>query len=352
MPMASDAQKTLEVLDFEQPIYELEAKIEELETFAETTDMDLSGQIGQMRLRSDELKREIFAELSAWERVRVARHPNRPVFQDYFSALFEDDLELHGDGLSGDDGAIYTGFGTIGGHRALVVGHRKGKTTRERIACNFGSAHPEGYRKALRKMQLAVKFGLPIVTFIDTPGAFPGVEAERRGQAFAIARNLLEMARLATPIVCLVIGEGGSGGALGIGIGDRSLMLENAYYSVISPEGCATILWKNAEEAFRAAEILKLTAKDLLGFGVVDEVVSEPSGGAHSNHAEIFRAVGEAIGRQLDELCALSKDELFERRYARHRRLGVFLERSGAALTGAETSEPSPAEASSAAVEE
>jgi acetyl-CoA carboxylase carboxyl transferase subunit alpha len=324
--MAADIQKAGHVLDFEQPIIELDAKIEELENFAETTEMDLTGQISQMRSRSEELKREVFLNLSAWQRVMVARHPARPLFSDYLSTLFTDVVELHGDYLGGNDGAMFTGFGMIEDERVLIVGHRKGKTTKERIACNFGSAQPEGYRKALAKMKLAEKFGLPVVTFIDTPGAYPGIEAERNGQAFAIARNLLEMARLKTPVVCVVIGEGGSGGALGIGVGDRSLMLEHAYYSVISPEGCATILWKSADYANLAANILKLTAKDLKSFGIIDEIIDEPPGGAHSNHPTTMKTVRESVLRNIRELKSKSKKDLLDHRYNRHRKIGVYLD--------------------------
>ncbi|MDF1662161.1 MAG: acetyl-CoA carboxylase carboxyltransferase subunit alpha [Planctomycetota bacterium] len=324
--MATNTQKVGHILEFEHPIIELDAKIEELENFAETTEMDLTGQISQMRSRSEELKKEIFLNLSAWQRVMVARHPARPVFSDYLSMLFTDVVELHGDYVTGNDGAMFTGFGTIGEERCVIVGHRKGKTTKERIACNFGCANPEGYRKALAKMKLAAKFGLPIVTFIDTPGAFPGIEAERKGQAFAIARNLLEMARLNTPVICVVIGEGGSGGALGIGVGDRILMLEHSYYSVISPEGCATILWKSAEFASSAANILKLTAKDLKVFGIIDEILDEPAGGAHSNHMDTIKTVREAILRGFSDFKDLSREELLDHRYKRHRKIGVYLD--------------------------
>jgi len=314
-------------LDFEAPIAELERKIEELESFAETTEMDLGGQIEQLRARSRELKREVFANLSAWQRIQIARHPNRPVFTDYHGALFDDTIELHGDLAFGDDKAIYTGFGTIEGRRVLVVGQRKGKNTKDRIAYNFGCAHPEGYRKALKKMQLAEKFKIPVVTFIDTPGAYPGVGAEERGQAHAIARNILEMSRLGVPIVCVVIGEGGSGGALGIGVGDRILMLEHSYYSVISPEGCSSILWKTAEHADKAAEALRLTAKDLLGFGVIDEIVAEPLGGAHRSAAEALKTVKESIVAALKSLDGKPTAQLLEERYAKVRRIGIFLEK-------------------------
>lgn len=313
-------------LDFEAPIQELQRKIEELESFAETTEMDLRGQIDQLKARCAELQREIVAKLTPWERVQVARHPNRPVFSDYLTALFEAPLELHGDQACGDDPAVYTGFAKLRGRSVLVVGHRKGKNTKERILRNFGSAHPEGYRKALHKMHLAEKYRLPVVALIDTPGAYPGVTAEERGQAHAIARNILEMSRLRTPVVCAVISEGGSGGALGIGVGDRVLMLENAYYSVISPEGCSSILWKTAEQAPRAAQILKLTARDLLSFGVIDAIVPEPLGGAHKSPPEACRLLGEALCEHLAAIVDKPLDALLQERYEKIRRIGMFLE--------------------------
>jgi acetyl-CoA carboxylase carboxyl transferase subunit alpha len=295
-------------LDFEAPIAELERKIEELESFAETTEMDLAGQIEQLRARCRELKREVFANLSAWQRIQIARHAQRPVFTDYHAGIFDDSIELHGDLAFGDDKAIYTGFGTIDGgplgkKRVMVVGQRKGKNTKDRIAYNF-------------------------VTFIDTPGAYPGVGAEERGQAHAIARNILEMSRLRVPVVCIVIGEGGSGGALGIGVGDRILMLEHSYYSVISPEGCSSILWKTAENADKAAEALRLTAKDLLGFGVIDEIVPEPLGGAHRSPAEAIKTVREYILKALGQIEGKKTDELLEERYQKVRKIGVFLEKA------------------------
>ncbi len=313
-------------LDFEQPIHEIEQKIEELETFADSTQLDLGDQIAQLRLLRDDLRRDIQSRLTPWQRVQIARHPGRPVAADYLEGAFTDFVELHGDRTFGDDGAIATGFAKLGERRVLVVAHRKGKTTKDRIACNFGSAHPEGYRKAILKMQLAEKYGLPVITLIDTPGAFPGVGAEERGQAFIIARNLLEMAKLTVPVICTVIGEGGSGGALGIGIGDRMLMLQNAYYSVISPEGCSSILWKTAEKASEAAAILKLTAKDLKRFRIVDEIVPEPVGGAHTDPATAVDTVREALIRTLDELEALETEQRLEMRYAKLRSIGVFLE--------------------------
>ncbi|MBI4576329.1 MAG: acetyl-CoA carboxylase carboxyltransferase subunit alpha [Planctomycetes bacterium] len=313
-------------LGFEAPIEELEKKIQELEAFAASTEMDLTAQIAQLKVRCTELKRDIYGGLSPWQRVQIARHPNRPATTDYAAALFDDCLELHGDRAYADDRAILTALARLDSRRVLLVGHRKGKTTKERLSCNFGSAHPEGYRKALLKMQFAAKYGLPVITLINTPGAYPGIGAEERGQAQVIARNLMEMARLPVPVVSVVIGEGGSGGALGIGVGDRILMLENAYYSVISPEGCSAILWKTGEMTEEAARILKLTARDLRGLGVIDEVVPEPLGGAHRDPAEAVRLLKAALLRNLDDLGRMGRDELLASRYEKFRRIGRFVE--------------------------
>ncbi|MHC4390108.1 MAG: acetyl-CoA carboxylase carboxyltransferase subunit alpha [Planctomycetota bacterium] len=317
------------VLDFERPIVELEEKIEELVRYAEEANkaVDLTEQIQEMRLRLDDMTREIFAGLTAWQRIQIARHPARPTFSDYLTEFIEDWLELKGDRMFRDDEAIATGFGRIGGRKVMIVAHRKGRTTKERLACNFGMPHPEGYRKALRKMQLAAKLGLPIVTFINTPGAYPGLGAEERGQAHAIAENLLVMSRLRVPIVCVVLAEGGSGGALGIGVGDRILMLENAYYSVISPEGCAAILWKTADKAEDAARILKITAPDLKRFGVVDTIVAEPASGAHRDAKRAAGLVEAAVKQALNEIADRDLDELLEERYQKIRAIGVSLER-------------------------
>jgi acetyl-CoA carboxylase carboxyl transferase subunit alpha len=343
-------------LEFEGPILELQKKIEELESFAESTEMDLRGQIEQLRRRWRELQREVIAKLSPWQRVQLARHPNRPVFSDYVQAVFEEPLELHGDQAFADDQAVFAGFAKLRGRSIVLIGLRKGKNTKERIATNFGCAHPEGYRKALRVMKLAEKYRLPIVTLIDTPGAYPGVAAEERGQAHAIARNIFEMSRLATPIVCVVIGEGGSGGALGIGVGDRVLMLENSYYSVISPEGCSSILWKTADQAARAASILKLTATDLFGFGVIDAIISEPPGGAHQAPAEACRLVGDAIWEHLQELQGLPAATLLDKRYEKVRRLGVFIDEGKAGrlpgLNGAHVNGAAPVAAKVAGAKE
>lgn len=315
-------------LPFEKPILELERKIEALENDASAKEKDLAT-LGQLRKMYTDLRREIYSKLTSWERVLVARHPQRPQTSDYLKLMAEDFIELHGDRTFRDDAAIITGLGKIEGERFMIVGHQKGKTTRERLSRSFGCPYPEGYRKALVKMKLAQKCGLPILTLIDTPGAHPGIGAEERGQAQAIAANLYEMARLKTPIICIIIGEGGSGGALGIGVGDKLSILENAYYSVISPEGCAAILWKNAENAPQAAEALHLTAKDLLELGIVDEILKEPLGGAHRDPEETVQTVKEAVLRYLGELRPLSAEELLERRYEKYRHLGRFLERAG-----------------------
>ncbi len=313
-------------LDFEAPIQELESKIEELRSFSMSTDVDLSGQIEQLIERCNEKKRAIFAKLTPWQKVQTARHPNRPLTTDYVHLLFEDFMELKGDRSFRDDPSIITGLGRMGGEPWMVVGHQKGKDTAQKLACNFGCPHPEGYRKAILKMKLAEKFGLPIITFINTPGAYPGIGAEERGQAFVIAGNLMAMAALRVPIICIVIGEGGSGGALGIGVGDRILMLEHSYYSVISPEGCAAILWKSAEYKEKASDTLRLTAEDLSQFGVIDEILPEPLGGAHRDHQAAAAAVKEAALRHLKEIKSLDPEERIRQRYAKFKRMGVYQE--------------------------
>jgi acetyl-CoA carboxylase carboxyl transferase subunit alpha len=308
-------------LDFERPIQELEQRIAELERLSATSGIDLSGEIDRLKARYAETIAETFSGLTPWQRVAVARHPQRPVSFDFVSGMLDDFYELHGDRAFGDDKAILTGFGRIGRERFLLVGHRKGKSTKEKIASNFGSAHPEGYRKAMAKMRLAEKFSLPVVSLINTPGAYPGIGAEERGQAYAIAQNILDMIELRVPILCIVTGEGGSGGALGIGVGDRVGMLEHAYYSVISPEGCAAILWKSAEMAPQAAEALKLTSRDLLSLGVIDEIIAEPPGGAHRDPKWMCRVLGEAIVRHLRELKSMETGELLERRFQKYRNM-------------------------------
>jgi acetyl-CoA carboxylase carboxyl transferase subunit alpha len=312
--------------DFEKPITELERRIEELESFSRKAQVDLSDEIDRLRARCNEEKREIFSRLTAWQRVQLARDPGRPDLSDYLTSVFDDFVELHGDRALGDDRALLTGLCKVGGIRIMLVGQRKGKTTKERVAYNFGSPNPEGYRKAMEKMRLAEKFKLPVVTLINTPGAYPGIAAEEHGQAFVIARNLYEMARLRTPVVSVVIGEGGSGGALAICVADKLSILQNAYLSVISPEGCAAILWRNAAKAPQAAELLRLTPGELRQLGIVDDIIEEPLGGAHRHPKEMSDVLKAALVRYLDELMAVPLDQLLERRYEKYRRVGYFLE--------------------------
>ena len=312
-------------LPFEREIQELEAVLAKMESRSEEQGGTLE-EIRRIRRELTNLIRKIYNNLTAWDTVLVSRHPERPQTADYIDMIFDEFVELHGDRAIGDDRAIRTGFARIGDHRVLLIGQQKGHTLKERNECLFGCAHPEGYRKALNKMKLAAKFKLPVICLVDTPGAYPGIGAEERGQAQLIATNLLEMARLDTPIVCVVIGEGGSGGALGIGIGDRVCMLEFAYYSVISPEGCAGILWKVATPTTKplAAEALRLTAKDLARFGVLDDIIPEPLGGAHREHREMANTLKSYLVRYLRELAPLSVDELLEGRYQKFRRMGLF----------------------------
>ena len=312
-----------QALDFEKPIIKLREEIAEARARQDAKPNDKQAQkIAEMEQRLETLQRETHANLSPWQRVQISRHINRPYMLDYVRHAFDDFTELHGDRHIGDDNAMPAGFATIGGQRVLLVGHQKGRDTKENLLRNFGSAHPEGYRKALRLMRLAEKFGLPIVALIDTPGAFPGIGAEERNIAEAIAFNLREMMLLRTPIVAIVIGEGGSGGALGIGIADKVLMMENAYYSVISPEGCAAILWKHREHAPEAAQALKLSAPDLLKLGIIDSVIPEPLGGAHNDHESAAAALKAALLNALQELTPLPHDQLLNLRYDKFRRLG------------------------------
>ncbi len=315
------------VLDFERPVAELEKKIAELERFSQEKKIDLSQEIKRLQEKLDTLKKEIFGNLSPWQRVQIARHPKRPYTLDYIAMLGTDFIEIHGDRAFADDKAIIGGFLKIENQKWLVVGHQKGRDTKENLFRNFGSAHPEGYRKALRLFQMAEKFELPILIFIDTPGAYPGIGAEERGQAHSIAFNLREMTNIRTPIVIVVIGEGGSGGALGIGIGDKVCMLENSYYSVISPEGCAAILWRSHTKAPDAAEALKLTGQDLIKLGIIEEIIEEPLGGAHRDPACAAKGIKNAAMKYYKELKALKIDELLENRYARFRKIGSFLEK-------------------------
>ncbi|MEZ5988048.1 MAG: acetyl-CoA carboxylase carboxyltransferase subunit alpha [Planctomycetota bacterium] len=311
---------------FERPILEMEHKIAELKTLAASTQLDLNGEVTALEGRLRKVTAEVYSMLTPWERVNVARHPDRPVTTDYLNQMFDDFVELHGDRSFADDPAIVTGLAVLEGRRVFVMGHRKGKSVKERLRCNFGCAHPEGYRKALAKMRLAEKLGLPILSLINTPGAYPGIGAEERGQARAIALNILEMFGVRVPILALVIGEGGSGGALGIGVGDRVAMLEHAYYSVISPEGCAAILYKSGDKAPEAAEALKLTAPDLAELGIIDEVVPEPLGGAHRDPQETIANVQAWFLRGLDELAGLAPEELMARRHAKYRHMGEVQE--------------------------
>lgn len=311
-------------LDFERPIIELESKIEELKNLTLDKKVNFTSELRRMEDKLEHLKKEIYGSLSAWQKVQIARHPQRPYTLDYISMLMTDFVEIHGDRLFSDDKAMICGFARLDKQKVIVIGHQKGRDTKENLMRNFGCAHPEGYRKALRVMQMAQEFGLPVVIFIDTPGAYPGIGAEERGQSQAIALNLREMVCISTPIVAVVIGEGGSGGALGIGVADRVCVLENAYYSVISPEGCAAILWKDGSKAPNAAEVLKLTAADLIKIGIIDEIVPEPLGGAHRDPAQTAENIKEVLNRRLKELKAFDKEELLKLRYKKFRGIGAW----------------------------
>ncbi|MGE0485787.1 MAG: acetyl-CoA carboxylase carboxyltransferase subunit alpha [Gammaproteobacteria bacterium] len=317
----------LNFLDFEQPIAELEAKIEELRLVGHDSEINISEEIERLHKRSQDLTRQIFAALNPWQISKLARHPRRPYTLDYVENLFEELHELHGDRAFADDPAIVSGVGRFNGRGVAFIGHQKGRNTRENLQRNFGMPRPEGYRKALRIMQLAERFRLPVVTFIDTPGAYPGIGAEERGQSEAIAHNLLVMSGLRTPIVAAIIGEGGSGGALAVGVADRILMLQYATYSVISPEGCASILWKSAERASDAAEAMGITSSSLKKLDLVDEVVEEPLGGAHRNPGEACRNVGRALEQALAALEGQSPEDLVRARRARFAAIGEFVER-------------------------
>lgn len=313
------------VLPFEKPIVDLEEKLSTLESQPNPTPATLDS-IRNMRVEIAKLKRETYENLDAWQTVQVARHQERPQAWDYIELICDEFVELHGDRAYGDDHAIVTGFAKLDDQKVLLIGQHKGRNLKERTECYYGCAHPEGYRKALLKMELAAKFGIPIVCLIDTPGAYPGIGAEERGQAYTIAVNLRDMSRLPVPIVCVVIGEGGSGGALGLGIGDHIAMLQFSYYSVISPEGCAGILWKSAAHADKAARALKFTGRDLLKFGVVDEVLPEPLGAAHRDHRAMAASLKAMIIKNLKSLSTLSADDLLNRRYEKFRRIGEFEE--------------------------
>jgi acetyl-CoA carboxylase carboxyl transferase subunit alpha len=312
-------------MEFEKPILELERKIDELKKFTSSENIDFQSEIKRLQDKLGKLKTEIFENLTPWQRVQIARHPQRPYTLDYIDMIMDDFVELHGDRAFSDDKAIVCGFARIDDKKILVIGHQKGRDTNENLKRNFGSANPEGYRKAIRLMKLAEKFDVPIVTFIDTPGAYPGIGAEERGQAEAIAYNLREMACIRVPIIVFVIGEGGSGGALGIGVGDRVCVLQNSYYSVISPEGCAAILWKDRAMSGEAAKALKLTAQDLLSFGIIDRIVSEPLGGAHHDPQATALNIKHIILEGLSDISSMSKDVMVQERYQKFRRIGKFL---------------------------
>lgn len=311
--------------DFEKPLEELERKIRELSAIS-SEEVDLKNEVAKLEKKIEKVRKEIFSDLSRWQTAQVARHGNRPFAMDYIRLIFTDFIELHGDRNFGDDHAIVGGLARLDGEPVMVIGHQKGRDTKEKVFRNFGMPHPEGYRKALRLMEMAERFKLPIVTLVDTPGAFPGIGAEERGQAEAIARNLREMSQLSVPIVVAVTGEGGSGGALGIAVGDRILMLEFSVYSVISPEGCAAILWSDGTKGAQAAESLKLTAADIKGLEVIDEIVKEPAGGAHRDHESAAKALHEAISRNLKELRAIPAKKLVEERYKKFRKMSKFVE--------------------------
>jgi len=313
-------------LDFEKPIVELERQIEHLKRMATDRQLDVRGEIAPLEEKLLDLRREIYRDLTPMQRVLVARHPQRPYTLDYVQRLFTDFVELKGDRLYRDDPAIVAGWARFNGRPVMVIGHQKGRDTKQNLQRNFGMPHPEGYRKAMRLMHQAERFGAPIITLIDTPGAYPGLGAEERGQAEAIARNLEEMAALEVPFIAAVIGEGGSGGALALGVADRLLMMENAVYSVISPEGCASILWSDAGQKERAAEALKLTAEDLRELGVIDEIVPEPPGGAHTDAAAAAEALGRALESHLTDLAPLEPAELIRQRAEKYRKIGRFAE--------------------------
>ena len=313
-------------LEFEKPILELETKIQELKQFAEVEKMDFSGEIVRLERKVARLQEEIFANLTPWQRTQIARHPNRPYAMDHIRLMFTDFMELHGDRAFSDDKAMVGGFARLDGMGLVVIGQQKGRDTKEKLARNFAMANPEGYRKALRLMKLAEKFGKPVLTLVDTPGAYPGIGAEERGQAEAIARNLREMSELRVPIVVAVTGEGGSGGALGIAVGDVVYMLEYAIYSVISPEGCASILWRDPAKAPEAAAAMGITAQTLKRLNLIDEIVPEPVGGAHRNHQDMATTLKGFLVKAFERLNRVPVEELLEQRYQKFRRMGVFEE--------------------------
>src|SRR5213595_3230524 len=309
-------------LDFEKPVFELERRLQDLKSHSTKHDVDLGSAVNELEAKLRETRRHVYDNLTAWQRVQIARHTQRPFALDYIQRCFTNWVELHGDRRFADDRAMPCGMAMLGGQRCVVITHQKGRNTKENVMRNFGCAHPEGYRKALRLMRLAEKFRVPVISLIDTPGAFPGIGSEERHISEAIAVNLREMMNLRVPVIAAVIGEGGSGGALGIGVADRVLILENAYYSVISPEGCAAILWKDRAASAKAAEALKITAKDLFERGLIDEVVPEPLGGAHSNPPVVIESLKNALLRHLEELKKIPGPELLKQRYAKFRAYG------------------------------
>ena len=320
----------MDYLAFEQPIADLDAQVQDMEK-NNNSSVESTEELRSLKQQLTKMTREVYANLTPWQMVQVARHKDRPHTTDYLSLVFDEFVELHGDKLFGDDRAMRVGFANLDHTKVMVIGHQKGRTFQDRSENFFGCAHPEGYRKAMQKMKLAAKFNLPVICFIDTPGAYPGIGAEERGQAQVIAENMFEMSRLETPIICVVIGEGGSGGALGIGVGDRVAMLQNSYYSVISPEGCAGILWKSAEHAEKAANALRFTSKDLLKFGVVDDVIEEPLGGAHRDHHRMSALIRGYLKKNLQSLQQLPIEDLLKQRYERFRKLGVFIDEAASA---------------------
>ncbi|MDP6850133.1 MAG: acetyl-CoA carboxylase carboxyltransferase subunit alpha [Planctomycetota bacterium] len=344
--MASQKKKksaeTSNILPFEKPLEEVRSRLEELEALAGKTSQDLGEELEFYRDRLNRLTKEVYSDITPWNRVQVARHPDRPLVSDFIDHCCENWVELHGDGSFADDRAIVTGLATLGTQRVLLVGHRKGRDTKGRMACNFGSAHPEGYRKALQKMRLAEHMGLPIVCLINTPGAYPGVAAEERGQARAIAENIRDMFALKVPVVAVILGEGGSGGALGIAVADRVGMMENSWYSVISPEGCASILWHSADGREKAAEALQLTSEPLLRLGIVDKAITEPSGGAHRDPEGALEELKEQILFWLDELLALPPEQLLEERHLKFRNMTRSISVLETAMNPAQTGHEEP----------
>lgn len=319
------------LLEFEKPLVELERRIGELKHMdGEQPGVDLSDDIARLEKKLNRMREEIYANLTRWQRTQIARHPQRPYTLDYIEALMENFVELHGDRSFADDKSIVGGVGWFNGKPIMVIGHQKGRNTKEKVERNFGMPHPEGYRKALRLMKLGERFNLPILTLVDTPGAFPGIGAEERGQAEAIARNLIEMADLTVPVITVVTGEGGSGGALALAVSNRVLMMENSIYSVISPEGCAAILWKSQDYAQEAAEAMKLTASDSLGNGIIDEIIPEPLGGAHMDPELAAKSLGKAVQLHLERLSAMDAEQLVSDRWSKFREMGVFKDESGA----------------------